>query len=164
MYIYSIIIQFCISDTTKRLQRYNFFFVSFNIYRKMHNFARKFTTKMNETAQHMLLYSPIFFIIIGISLFLLFITLGIPQGYTTVVLSHITSCLPYVILSVMPRLKQMNPNLYEAALDLGGGIVIFLLAVVLALTIFVAIKKYEHYKHRRLSRKHRRRHVVKVKG
>ena len=58
-------------------------------------------------------------IIIGISLFLLFITLGIPQGYTTVVLSHITFCLPYVILSVMPRLKQMNPNLYEAALDLG---------------------------------------------
>ena len=60
-------------------------------------------------------------IIIGISLFLLFITLGIPQGYTTVVLSHITFCLPYVILSVMPRLKQMNPNLYEAALDLGAS-------------------------------------------
>ena len=59
--------------------------------------------------------------IIGISLFLLFITLGIPQGYTTVVLSHITFCLPYVILSVMPRLKQMNPNLYEAALDLGAS-------------------------------------------
>jgi len=56
-----------------------------------------------------------------IMLFLLFITLGIPQGYTTVVLSHITFCLPYVILSVMPRLKQMNPNLYEAALDLGAS-------------------------------------------
>ena len=60
-------------------------------------------------------------IIIGISLFLLFISLGIPQGYTTVVLAHITFCLPYVILSVMPRLKQMNPNLYEAALDLGAS-------------------------------------------
>lgn len=56
-----------------------------------------------------------------IMLFLLFITLGIPQGYTTVVLSHITFCLPYVILSVMPRLKQINPNLYEAALDLGAS-------------------------------------------
>lgn len=44
------------------------------------------------------------------------------------------------------------------------GISLFLLAVVLALTVFVAIKKYEHYKYRRLSRKHRRRHVVKVKG
>lgn len=60
-------------------------------------------------------------VIIGISLFLLFITLGIPQGYTTVVLSHITFCLPYVILCVLPRLKQMNPNLYEAALDLGAS-------------------------------------------
>ncbi len=59
-------------------------------------------------------------IIIGISLFLLFISLGIHQGYMTVVLAHITFCLPYVILSVMPRLKQMNPNLYEAALDLGA--------------------------------------------
>ena len=59
--------------------------------------------------------------IIGISLFLLFVSLGIPQGYTTVVLSHITFCLPYAILSVMPRLKQMNPNLYEAALDLGAS-------------------------------------------
>lgn len=48
--------------------------------------------------------------------------------------------------------------------NLGGGIVIFLLAVVLGLTIFVSIKKFEHYKHRRLSRKHRRHHVIKVKG
>ena len=47
--------------------------------------------------------------------------------------------------------------------NLGGGLVIFLLTVVLALTIFVAIRKYEHYKHRRLSRKHRRHHVIKVK-
>ena len=47
--------------------------------------------------------------------------------------------------------------------DIIIGISLFLLAVVLALTVFVAIKKYEHYKHRRLSRKHRRRHVVKVK-
>ena len=36
------------------------------------------------------------------------------------VLAHITFCVPYVVLSVMPRLKQMNPNLYEAALDLGA--------------------------------------------
>ena len=59
-------------------------------------------------------------IIIGISLFLLFISLGIPQGYVTVVLAHITFCTPYVVLSVLPRLKQMNPNIYEAALDLGA--------------------------------------------
>lgn len=59
-------------------------------------------------------------IITGISLFLLFICLGITQGYTTVVLAHITFCTPYVILSIMPRLTQMNPNIYEAALDLGA--------------------------------------------
>ena len=56
-------------------------------------------------------------IITGISLFLLFVSLGITQGYTTVVLAHITFCTPYVVLSVLPRLKQMNPNIYEAALD-----------------------------------------------
>ena len=59
-------------------------------------------------------------IITGISLFLLFVSLGVSQGYTTVVLAHITFCTPYVVLSVLPRLKQMNPNLYEAALDLGA--------------------------------------------
>ena len=59
-------------------------------------------------------------IITGISLFLLFVSLGVTQGFTTVVLAHITFCTPYVVLSVLPRLKQMNPNLYEAALDLGA--------------------------------------------
>ena len=59
-------------------------------------------------------------IITGISLFLLFISLGISQGYLTVLLAHITFCTPYVVLSVLPRLKQMNPNIYEAALDLGA--------------------------------------------
>ena len=59
-------------------------------------------------------------IITGISLFLLFVSLGITQGYTTVVLAHIAFCTPYVVLSVMPRLRQMNPNIYEAALDLGA--------------------------------------------
>ncbi len=59
-------------------------------------------------------------IITGISLFLLFVSLGITQGYTTVILAHITFCTPYVVLSVMPRLRQMNPNIYEAALDLGA--------------------------------------------
>lgn len=59
-------------------------------------------------------------IITGVSLFLLFIFLHLSQGYTTVILAHITFCTPYVVLSVMPRLTQMNPNIYEAALDLGA--------------------------------------------
>ena len=59
-------------------------------------------------------------IITGVSLFLLFVFLHISQGYVTVVLAHITLCTPYVVLSVLPKLTQMNPNLYEAALDLGA--------------------------------------------
>ena len=59
-------------------------------------------------------------IITGVSLFLLFVSFGISQGFTTVVLAHITFCTPYVVLSVMPRLKKMNQNVYEAALDLGA--------------------------------------------
>ena len=59
-------------------------------------------------------------IITGISLFLLFVALGISQGYTTVILAHVTFCTPYEVLSVMPRLMGMNPNVYAAALDLGA--------------------------------------------
>ena len=59
-------------------------------------------------------------IITGVSLFLLFIFLHITQGYLSVILAHITFCTPYVVLSVLPRLSQMNPNIYEAALDLGA--------------------------------------------
>ena len=59
-------------------------------------------------------------IITGVSLFLLFIFLGISQGYLTVILAHITFCTPYVVLNVLPKLSQMNPNIYEAALDLGA--------------------------------------------
>lgn len=59
-------------------------------------------------------------IITGISLFLLFVFMGVTQGYVTLALAHIAFCTPYVVLSVMPRLQQMNPNIYEAALDLGA--------------------------------------------
>ena len=59
-------------------------------------------------------------IITGIALFLLFVAVGVSQGYVTVVLAHISFCTPYVVLSVMPKLRQMAPNTYEAALDLGA--------------------------------------------
>ena len=59
-------------------------------------------------------------IITGISLFLLFVSFGVTQGYTTVILAHVAFCTPYVVLCVIPRLQQMNPNIYEAALDLGA--------------------------------------------
>ena len=60
-------------------------------------------------------------IVTGISLMLLFISFGLKFGLGTILLSHITFCIPYVILSVMPRMRQINPYTYEAALDLGAG-------------------------------------------
>ena len=59
-------------------------------------------------------------VITGVSLFLLFIFLHITQGYLSVILAHISFGTPYVVLSVLPKLRQMNPNIYEAALDLGA--------------------------------------------
>lgn len=60
-------------------------------------------------------------IVTGISLMLLFISLGLKFGFGTILLAHITFNIPYVILSVMPRMKQLNPSVYEAALDLGAS-------------------------------------------
>lgn len=59
-------------------------------------------------------------IVTAISLMLLFIFTRVPRGYFTMLLAHITFNIPYVILSVMPKLKQMNRFSYEAALDLGA--------------------------------------------
>lgn len=59
-------------------------------------------------------------IVTGISLMLIFVALKYTLGFTSVLLSHITFNIPYVILSVMPKLMQMNPSTYEAALDLGA--------------------------------------------
>lgn len=59
-------------------------------------------------------------IITGVSLFLLFVFLHVSKGYVTIILAHITFCTPYVVLNVLPKLSQMNPNIYEAALDLGA--------------------------------------------
>ena len=60
-------------------------------------------------------------IVTGISLMLLYISLGIKFGIGTILLSHITFNIPYVILSVMPRMKQLNLSTFEAALDLGAS-------------------------------------------
>lgn len=59
-------------------------------------------------------------IVTGISLMLLYISLGIRFGMGTILLSHITFNIPYIILSVMPRMRQLNVSTYEAALDLGA--------------------------------------------
>lgn len=59
-------------------------------------------------------------IVTGISLMLAFIAFGISLGFKTILISHITFNIPYVILSVMPKLKQTNKSVYEAAMDLGA--------------------------------------------
>ncbi len=59
-------------------------------------------------------------IVTGVSMLLLFILLKIPRGYVTLLIAHITFCLPYVVLSVLPRLRSMDTALYEAALDMGA--------------------------------------------
>lgn len=59
-------------------------------------------------------------IVTGISLMLLFIFTKVERGYFTMLLAHVTFDTPYVILSVMPKLREMNKFSYEAALDLGA--------------------------------------------
>ena len=63
-------------------------------------------------------------IVTGVSMLLLFVFLHdrvgiLKPGFATLLIAHITFCLPYVVLSVLPKLRQMDPNLYEAAQDLG---------------------------------------------
>ena len=58
-------------------------------------------------------------IVTAIGFMLLFSSLRIKTGFTTMLLAHIAFCIPYVILSVMPRLRTLDPNIAEAAMDLG---------------------------------------------
>ena len=58
-------------------------------------------------------------IVTGVSLMLMFVFVKVPLGRTTMIMAHIAFDIPYVLLSVLPRLQLMNPNLYEAAMDLG---------------------------------------------
>ncbi len=63
-------------------------------------------------------------IVTGISMMLMFVAIyratGLLQpGFATLLIAHITFCIPYVVLQVMPKLRQMNKHMYEAALDLG---------------------------------------------
>lgn len=61
-------------------------------------------------------------IVMAVSLMIFFVSVKfIPEGLTRLIIAHTAFCTPYVVLSVMPRLAQMDPNLYEAALDLGAN-------------------------------------------
>ncbi len=59
-------------------------------------------------------------IVTAIGLLMLFSAVHIEKGFFTMLLAHIMFCIPYVILSVLPKLRTLNPNLAEAAMDLGA--------------------------------------------
>ena len=83
--------------------------------------------KAKKTAVMNMTYLPVLNpdIVTGVSLMLMFVFVGtfvrMQMGFFTMLLAHVTFNIPYVILSVLPKLKQMNTNLYEAALDLGAS-------------------------------------------
>lgn len=60
-------------------------------------------------------------IVTGLAFMLLFIGVGISLSFTTVLIAHITFCIPYAVLSIMPKVKQLDNSMYEAALDLGAS-------------------------------------------
>ena len=81
---------------------------------------RRFRGKAPVSA---LLLSPLVipYVVFGISLLLLFHTLGVPRSMLTVVIGHVVISLPYTILVLMPRLQQIDVSLEEAAFDLGAS-------------------------------------------
>lgn len=60
-------------------------------------------------------------VVTAVAFMMFFLAVGIPGGYVTLVITHTIITMPYVILAVLPRLRQLNPNTYEAGLDLGAG-------------------------------------------
>ena len=59
-------------------------------------------------------------IVTAIGFMLLFITFKVEKGYITMLLAHIAFCIPYVMLSVMPKIRSLDPNIADAAMDLGA--------------------------------------------
>jgi spermidine/putrescine transport system permease protein len=59
-------------------------------------------------------------VILGVSLLILFVAIGLELGYTTLIVSHVTFCFPFVMAAVQARLAGLDPALEEAALDLGA--------------------------------------------
>lgn len=60
-------------------------------------------------------------IVTGLAFMLLFIGVGISLNFSTVLIAHVTFCIPYAVLSIMPKVKQMDKSMYEVALDLGAS-------------------------------------------
>ena len=59
-------------------------------------------------------------IVMGISMMILFVAMSFPRGMTSLIISHITFGLPYGVISVLPKLAQLDPQIVDAAMDLGA--------------------------------------------
>lgn len=79
--------------------------------------SKKIVRNLMEQVNNLPMMNPE--IVTAIGFMLLFITFKIEKGYATMLLAHIAFCIPYVMLSVMPKIKQLDPNLADAAMDLG---------------------------------------------
>ena len=79
---------------------------------------RKFAKPLQAASQIPVINAEI---VTAISLALLFSALFLYRTYFSLIVGHMVLCTPFVVLSVMPKLKQMDPNIYEAALDLGAS-------------------------------------------
>ena len=80
--------------------------------------SKKVVREVMEQVNNLPMMNPE--IVTAIGFMLLFITFRINKGYTTMLLAHIAFCIPYVMLSVMPKVKSLDPNLADAAMDLGA--------------------------------------------
>lgn len=80
--------------------------------------SKKIIREVMEQVNNLPLMNPE--IVTAIGFMLLFITFKVEKGYITMLLAHIAFCIPYVMLSVMPKIKSLDPNLADAAMDLGA--------------------------------------------
>lgn len=80
--------------------------------------SRKIIRDIMEQVDNLPMMNPE--IVTAIGFMLLFITFKVDKGYLTMLLAHIAFCIPYVILSVMPKIRSLDPNLADAAMDLGA--------------------------------------------
>ena len=60
-------------------------------------------------------------IVMAVSFMIFFVTCRFAEGYARLIIAHVAFCTPYVVLSVLPKLESLDPNVYEAALDLGAN-------------------------------------------
>ena len=80
--------------------------------------SRKVIRNIMEQVNNLPMMNPE--IVTAIGFMLLFITFKVEKGYVTMLLAHIAFCIPYVMLSVKPKIRSLDPNLADAAMDLGA--------------------------------------------